>query len=196
MMKNNMLNEIYNILWPHLESENNSMQLKDISGKEISDNADLSSLLEISKASYDDETNRMHQIESKTTIFIGLVSVLASVVIGFISGKFDYLNFNLNLQSIILILFVVYMMMTLFNTIRSLRKIQFFKLDPTEYLNLDKEKVLKQEIADYIMASRRNNISINTKVDYMTLAQDFFLRALIALCSLPIVMLLDKVLNL
>lgn len=196
MMKNNMLNEIYNILWPHLESENNSMQLKDISGKEISDNADLSSLLEISKASYDDETNRMHQIESKTTIFIGLVSVLASVVIGFISGKFDYLNFNLNLQSIILILFVVYMMMTLFNTIRSLRKIQFFKLDPTEYLNLDKEKVLKQEIADYIMASRRNNISINTKVDYMTLAQDFFLRALIAFCSLPIVMLLDKVLNL
>ena len=196
MMKNNMLNEIYNILWPHLESKNNSMQLKDISGKEISDNADLSSLLEISKASYDDETNRMHQIESKTTIFIGLVSVLASVVIGFISGKFDYLNFNLNLQSIILILFVVYMMMTLFNTIRSLRKIQFFKLDPTEYLNLDKEKVLKQEIADYIMASRRNNISINTKVDYMTLAQDFFLRALITFCSLPIVMLLDKVLNL
>ena len=100
------------------------------------------------------------------------------MVIGFISGKFDYLNFNLNLQSIILILFVVYMMMTLFNTIRSLRKIQFFKLDPTEYLNLDKEKVLKQEIADYIMASRRNNISINTKVDYMTLAQDFFFESI------------------
>ena len=92
-MKNNMLNEIYNILWPHLESENNSMQLKDISGKEISDNADLSSLLEISKASYDDETNRMHQIESKTTIFIGLVSVLASCGYWFYKWKIRLFEF-------------------------------------------------------------------------------------------------------
>ena len=168
------------------------------------------------------EDSRLHEVESKATVFIGAfsvaVTILMSLLKDFIFGSTAGLSLGILAGApkwikiavpCLLGLAIFYLCFAIINSVKTLQRNTFSVLGVKETLNAglyaaiilegNKENVSnktnahidnkKAELArKKLLYTFRNETVINRKVEHMTLAQDFFMHAVIVLILMLILL--------
>lgn len=157
------------------------------------------------------ENARLHEVESKATVFIGTFSVAVTILMGllkefmpvpssvFLSTASPYYGI---VMPFLLLIAIFYLCFAIINSVKTLQRQTFSVLGVKESLNAGVNAFVfigtgKDRAGKSIMAQKdykkadlarkkflytyRNEKVINRKVDYMTLAQAHFKRAVILL---------------
>lgn len=148
---------------------------------------------DITYRGYQEEFERMRTTEGKASMFIGTTGFLATIVVGVTTLLVSEQQIG------ILILFLIgitgiltfYMARTISYSVKAMRRQTFTSIDPASVTrNADEEAQLKENIADYINASKKNAYVINRKVEFSFMAQQYFKRAVFSLMFYVIALLL------
>ena len=180
-----ILKAIREFFIPLLDKAGNS-QKPEISGSDIDieDEKDLKIAFEMVQKIDTDEQDRNRTIETKSLIFIGSIGFVIAFIIGITNilltsnhVYFSALTMGIVLTSSVLI---AYFVTSSLYSIKALTRQRFQVLKFEEVIKADKS-YLKELIAKIINDSRENARTINLRVDYMTMAQEYFKRGIIAL---------------
>lgn len=184
---------IRELLWPLLEplQDQDILQIKekDFDWQE----EDLDLMLEYANKYYESEEARKKDVESKSTIFIGTFGVTATILI--------YLSKELVLNSSIITSFfmlilvflmtlsVVYICRAIWFSLKALQRQNYYRLSFPRFMlenDVNKKKKLIIELLNY---TRKNSETINLKVDFMTMAQEYFKRVVVIVSIFSILVL-------
>lgn len=131
------------------------------------------------------EEDRRKSIESKASLFIGTISVATSVVVAssaFISGSQE-LTVPIKISVVISFVLSIYASRTVWFSVKTLERRTYSVLDINDInFNGDKFQYYRHLINVFHKNEITNQSSINTKVDYFTLAQEYYKRAIITIC--------------
>lgn len=188
-----MINNIREFFWPLLEKH--PIAQPDLIRKEdiTVDSSLLEKTLGYAIENYKEETERKKTVEGKSSLFIGTISVVTSVIIGVTSVLVKTSNFNLAVSSLVFLLFIltVYMSRTVWFSIQALERRSYFTISINDFLINDTNgDYYKRLIAEITNKIRKNSLTINSKVDSMTMAQEYFKRAIIVVAIYSFVILL------
>lgn len=189
-----ILNSMREFFWPLLEKGemNKSSTLYTVDELVIDEsNLDLalSSVVKI----FESEEDRKRIVETKSSIFIGTISVITSVILGVTTVLVTKTNFNFIIVSLVVLLFVItiYMSRTIWYSILALQRRTYFSLSLEDYINAGNNVSYKRELICKIANKIQMNYStINAKVDNMTMAQEYFKRAIISVVIYAVLVLL------
>lgn len=157
------------------------------------DSSHLKDTLEYAINCYEAESDRKKTVESKSSLFIGTISVVTSVVIGVTSVLVKVSDFNIAITLLVFLLFVLtlYMSRTVWFSIKALERKNYYSISVTDFLINDaNDDYFKRLIAEITNKIRRNSLTINSKVDSMTMAQEYFKRAIVVVSVYAFVILL------
>lgn len=200
------------------EKQKREKRTKEIKERQFQTNeADI--ILQLAEEYEKREDSRLHEVESKATVFIGIFSVAVTILLGllkdFLPGSGSALK-NINPAwfgtafCLLLALAIFYLCFAIINSVRTLQKNTFSVLGVKETMNagaypsiiLDECKVTSNNEQDSV-SNRKTEIArkkllytylnepvINRKVDYMTLAQKFFIHAVVVLIIMIILLAL------
>lgn len=183
--------------------------------KEIIDyqfrNGEVELMLKISDEYEKRENDRLHEVESKATVFIGTfsvaVTILMSLLKDFMLGRSSVFlpassEYFYIVMFLLLVAAIFYLCFAIINSVKTLQRQTFSVLGVKETLKaggvasiltgankeearngiIGQENYKKADIArKKFLYTYRNETVINRKVDYMTLAQKHFKRAVIVL---------------
>lgn len=157
------------------------------------DSSHLKETLEYTINCYEAESERKKTVESKSSLFIGTISVVTSVIIGVTSVLVRVNDFNLAISLLIFLLFILtlYMSRTVWFSIKALERRNYYSITISDFLISDSnDDYFKKLIAEITNKIRKNSLTINSKVDNMTMAQEYFKRAVIIVSIYAFVILL------
>jgi hypothetical protein len=177
-----IFSKIREFFWPLLEKEDIPEPVS-ISPEDINVNENhFEKTLEYAIKDYESEEERRKLIESKSSLFIGTISVVTTVMIGVTSILVKINDFNHSISILVFLLFLItiYMARTVWFSVKVLERSKYFAISIDDFLikdeGVDYYKKLISEITNKI---RKNSVTINSKVDNMTMAQEYFKRAII-----------------
>jgi hypothetical protein len=177
-----LINKIREFFWPLLEKETiKSPENLDPDDIKISSDH-LERTLNLSINCYENENERKKTIEGKSSLFIGTISIITSVIIGVttVLVKSDDFKNSILLLAILLFFLTLYMARTIWFSIKALERKSYNTLTIDDFLIKEqKDQYYKKLIAEISNKMRKNSLIINTKVDYMTMAQEYFKRSII-----------------
>jgi len=189
----NAFKKIREFFWPLLEKED-PPKFEQLKEDKISvDKSHLAQTLEYALNCYDQEAERRKSIESKASLFIGTISVVTSVVLGVTSILVREHNFDIAVSILVFLLFVLtlYMSRTVWFSIKALERKSYDSISVDDFLiNNADESYYKQLIAEITNKMKKNAITINGKVDNMTMAQEYFKRAIVVVALYSFIILL------
>jgi hypothetical protein len=175
------LNNVREFVWPLLEPLELS-QPKQISQEDCKwgeDETDM--ILEYIEKYQQSEENRKKDVESKSTIFIGTfgvaITVLISLIKDIISSTEPYSIFKLVLVST-MILAIIYLCRAVWFSIKVLERRKYYVFTFPEFMLKSTWDKKRQIIIRKYNNVKRNQDEINIMVDYMTMAQEYFKRAI------------------
>ena len=155
------------------------------------------------------EEDRKKEVESKATIFIGTFAVATTVLIN-MAKEFIFSPIlqteSLNYAVVLLIaLTIIYLCRAIQYAIRTLKRRNYNTLGFPDFMLTEAMDKKKQILVIQYNAIKKNQKEINIKVDYMTMAQEYFQRAVTTVLLLTIMFLgafimqnkffLDNILN-
>jgi len=177
-----IISDIREFFWPLLEKSNlpepEIVNQEDIS---VSTNH-LGITLEYALSCYQEENERKKTVEGKSSLFIGTISVITSVVIGVTSVlvKSDIFSPTIPILLFLLFILTVYMARTVWFSIKALERKSYYSLSINDFLISNSDDLYyKKLIAEITNKIRKNSTTINSKVDNMTMAQEYFKRAIV-----------------
>lgn len=174
---------IREFFWPLLEDEDEPQKIKEISLDELLINSDnIEKTLEFALSNFEAEESRRASVESKSSLFISTISVITTIIIAVTSILFKDSQSSGWLSCLIFLLFVltVYMARTVWFSIKVLERRAYERISHDDFiLSHEKDDYLKSIIVSVINKTQVNSITINEKVDYMTMAQEYYKRAII-----------------
>lgn len=189
----NVFKGIREFFWPLLE-KGKPQEFKQLNEDEILvDKSHLDKTLEYTLDCYNQEAERRKSIESKASLFIGTISVVTSVVLGVTSILVKENSFNITVSILVFLLFILtlYMSRTVWFSIKALEREKYYSKAVDDFLiNSADESYYKQLIAAITNKIRKNAITINGKVDNMTMAQEYFKRAIVVVALYSFIILL------
>ncbi|TXL65629.1 hypothetical protein FHP05_05755 [Cerasibacillus terrae] len=184
---------IRELIWPLLEplQEQDILQIKE---KDFDwEEEDLDLMLEYANKYYESEEARKQDVESKSTIFIGTFGVTATILI-YLSKELVLNNsvipsfFMLILISL-MTLSVVYICRAIWFSLKALQRQNYYRLSFPRFMlenDVNKKKKLIIALLNY---TRNNSETINLKVDFMTMAQEYFKRVVVFVSIFSILVL-------
>ena len=188
-----IFSNIREFFWPLLEKAQ-ILEPNKISQEEITvDNSHLEKTLEYAIRCYEAETERKKTVEGKASLFIGTISIVTSFVIGVTSVLVKVNDFNITISALVFLLFVltVYMARTVWFSIKALERKNYYSISINDFLISDSDdKYYRKLIAEIINKIKKNSLTINSKVDNMTMAQEYFKRAIVIVVLYSFVILL------
>lgn len=190
-----IFSKIREFFWPLLEKEILKEPAK-ITPEEIQVSDDyLEKTLEYAIDNYEAELERKKTVESKSSLFIGTISVITTVIIGVTSLFIKTSEFDAAILGLVILLFLLtlYMSRTVWFSIKALERGTYHTISINDFLvNGNKSEYHKKIISDITNKIKANYKTINNKVDNMTMAQEYFKRAIVivVLYSLGIVVFL------
>jgi hypothetical protein len=154
----------------------------------------LPKTLEYAMNGFNAQEERRKTIEGKSSLFVGTISVVTSVVIGISTTIVKSIQCNPFLIVLYFLLFIltVYLLRTIWFSIKVLEKEAYHTLSFDDFnLNEAKANYYKEVITIVVNYTKRNSWVINKKVDNMVMAQKYFKRAIVtvALCAVDLVFL-------
>lgn len=168
---------IREIFWPLLEKNNISSTVEGDTVNIPTDQID--NAIELSFKVYDAELSRVSTVETKASIFIGTLAIITSVAIAITTSLINekYSLSRLILLSLLFIL-IMYILRTVWFAVKVHERKPFHMLFINDiYVIVDKQKffhAINKKI-------KMNLTVINSKVDNMTMAQEYFKRAIVTL---------------
>lgn len=153
----------------------------------------LKDTLEYTIGCYEAESERKKIVENKSSLFIGTISVVTSVVIGVTSVLVKVSDFNIAITLLVFLLFILtlYMSRTVWFSIKALERKNYHSITVSDFLISDSDDAyFKKLIAEISNKIRRNSLTINSKVDSMTMAQEYFKRAIVVVAIYAFVILM------
>jgi hypothetical protein len=185
--------QIREFFWPLLEKGNNT-QCLNISNV---DNIQLEEeLFKHVLSCYNDEEERRKTIENKSSLFIG-TSIVAIVVI-LITTIFvkETAKTIWDILSIILLFFIaIYLIRTVWFSIKVLERKIYHTLSAGDYiLAYSKQNPYKKLISELTKAIQQNQKTNNSKIDNMTMAQEYFKRTIVTIGIFAFILLLNNIL--
>lgn len=184
---------IREFFWPLLEKDEISAPPMLHKNNISVDSSHLKDTLEYTINCYEAESDRKKTVESKSSLFIGTISVVTSVVIGVTSLLVKVSDFNIAITLLVFLLFVLtlYMSRTVWFSIKALERKNYYSISVTDFLIDDaNDDYFKKLIAEITNKIRKNSLTINSKVDSLTMAQEYFKRAIVVVSVYAFVILL------
>ena len=188
-----ILKNVREFFWPLLEplEETNIRQITIDDCKFLDDEIDFElKYLEDNRKS---EEDRKKEVESKATIFVGTFAVATTVLINM--AKEFIFSPVLELQSLnyfvvfFIALTIIYLCRAIQFAIRTLQRRKYNTLGFPDFLLTEDRDKKKQILVRQYNAIKKNQKEINIKVDYMTMAQAYFQRAVMTVLLLTIMFL-------
>lgn len=178
----NIFNKVREFFWPLLE-KGSTQQVENLAEQDISvDISHLPKILEYTLNCYYQEDERRKNIEDKASLFIGTISVVTSILLGVTSILVKENSFDIAIAILVFLLFILtlYMARAVWFSVKTLEKKNYFSISIDLFLiNSTNETYYKQLISRVTHIIRKNTIIINNKVDNMTMAQEYFKRAIV-----------------
>lgn len=179
-----MLNKIREFFWPLLE-KGETQKIEELSIDVLNINEEnLEKALEFTIKTYEEEESRKSSIESKSSLFIGTISVVTSVIIGITSFLIKTTEFSTLICLLVFVLFILtlYMARTVWFSIKALERQAYHTVNKNDFLIAgNKISYYKKIIIEIINKTLKNSVTINSKVDNMTMAQEYFKRAIVVI---------------
>jgi hypothetical protein len=173
---------IREFFWPLLEKETIKPP-ENLNPEEIKVIPDqLERTLNLSIHCYEAENERKKTIEGKSSLFIGTISIITSVIIGVttVLVKSDDFRDSILILAFLLFFLTLYMARTIWFSIKALERKSFNSISIDDLLISDQnDQYYKKLIAEISNKLRKNALIINSKVDYMTMAQEYFKRSIV-----------------
>ncbi|ULB35727.1 hypothetical protein [Proteiniphilum propionicum] len=189
----NIFSRIREFVWPLLEKGPITPPTHlDVNEIEV-DSPHLQKTLEYVIDCYNAESDRRKGIESKASLFIGTISVVTSVVLGVTSILVKENEFGIMVCALILLLFVLtlYMARTIWFSIQAVERKNYHSISVNDFLFKDSnDEYYKKLIAEFANKINKNVSTINSKVDSMTMAQEYFKRAIVTVVLYAFIILL------
>lgn len=189
----NIFEKVREFVWPLLEKgeiiQPSCLNVDEI----IVDSSHLQKTLEYVFDCYNSEADRRKSIEGKASLFIGTISVVTSVVLGVTSILVKENDFDITMSALLVLLLVLtlYMSRTIWFSIQALERKNYYSISVNDFLINDlNDEYYKKLIAEITNKINRNALTINSKVDSMTMAQEYFKRAIVVVTLYSFLILL------
>jgi hypothetical protein len=186
------------LIWPVLETleetEENLVRVEDCSW--AVEERDI--ILDYASKYYESEESRKREVESKATIFIGTFGVVATILI-YLAKDLVISDTNSQTWFLLILIFImtlsiVYMSRAIWFSIKTLQRQSYYRISfPNSFLKSDNQNIKDRLIVKYYNDTRRNSNVINLKVDYMTMAQEYFKRVIFLVCLFAVLVFMRYV---
>lgn len=133
---------------------------------------------------YDGEEDRRKSIESKASLFISTISLATSIVVAANSLIINNINYSIIIKVSVALSFIlsIYAARTVWFAVKALERGNYSVLGLSD-INIKgtKQDYQKHLIECYFRMNRANESIINAKVNYATMAQEYYKRAIIVI---------------
>ena len=176
--------KIREFFWPLLE-KGKLQKIKILTIDDIIVNDEnIQKVLDYSMKIYESELARNTAIEGKASLFISSLAIITSVVLAITTTLIGQNGFNSVLFLLIWLLFflTIYVLRTVWFAVKVHERKSFNTFYHNDILNTGNEdEYSRQLICTIINKTKRNSIVINSKIDNVVMAQEYFKRAIITL---------------
>lgn len=184
---------IREFFWPLLE-KGEDQKVQELDPNEINvENIHLEQTLKYALNFYESEEQRKKTVEGKSSLFISIISVITSIILGITTVLVRTNDFSVILLFLIFLLFVlsIYMSRTVWFSLKTLERKAYYSISISDFLIGEKsDDYFKKLISDITNKVRNNSVVINKKVDNMTMAQEYFKRAIVIVSFYSFVILI------
>ena len=188
-----LFKNIREFFWPLLE-KGEAQIIQKLEPNEINvENKHLEQTLKYALDFYESEAQRKKTIEGKSSLFISIISVITSIILGVTTVLVKTNDFSVVLLFLIFLLFVlsIYMSRTVWFSLKTLERKAYYSISSNDFLIGEKsDDYFKKLISDITNKVRKNSKVINEKVDNMTMAQEYFKRAIVIVSFYSFVILI------
>jgi disulfide bond formation protein DsbB len=188
-----LFENIREFFWPLLE-KGKAQKIQKLEPNEIKvENKHLEQTLKYALDFYESEAQRKKTVEGKSSLFISIISVITSIILGVTTVLVKTNDFSVVLLFLIFLLFVlsIYMSRTVWFSLKTLERKAYYSISINDFLIGEKnDDYFKKIISDITNKVRKNSIVINEKVDNMTMAQEYFKRAIVIVSFYSFVILI------
>lgn len=140
-------------------------------------------MLEYVEKYQESEEKRNRDVESKSTIFIATFGVATTVLISLIKDMILDSAESHTLIKLFLIcmmtLSIIYMCRAIWFSVKVLERRTYYVMGFPNFMLNDCAGKKKQLVLEHYNNTKKNQDTINIKVDYMTMAQEYFKRAIV-----------------
>lgn len=178
------MEKIREFFWPLLEkAEEQNVKLLKKEDIDVNEN-NLQKVLEYSMKIYESELGRNATIEAKASLFINSLAIITSVVLAITTTLIGQNSFSSILFLLICLLFflTIYVLRTVWFAVKVHERKSFNTFYHSDILKNGEEKEYTKELISAIVnKTRKNAVVINSKINNMVMAQEYFKRAIITL---------------
>lgn len=179
------MEKIREYFWPLLEKAKKEPTITLLNVEDITvddDNIDI--VLDYAMKIYESELGRNAAIETKASLFISSLAIITSVVLAITTTLINKDGFNLILFLLVLVLFflTIYVLRTVWFAVKVHERRAFNTFYHSDILkNGNKKEYSKQLLASIVNKTKKNALIINSKINNMVMAQEYFKRAIVTL---------------
>lgn len=187
---------IREFFWPLLEAEKPSSMKRSkrhdpLPVVTLAKETDLDVAYDLALKYYEAEEDRKSSVESKSTVFIACIGFGITIILNL--GKEVFASGNFNGASLVFVflitLITVYLCRTVWFAIQALERRTYHKLAPVDFALERSSGYKKHLIATLISYTDKNTLQNNAKVEHMTMAQEYFKRAIVSMGLYAILLL-------
>jgi len=150
----------------------------------IVDDKNIQKTLDYSMKIYESELARNSAIEAKASLFISSLAIITSVVLAITTTLIGQNGFNSVLFILILLLFflTIYVLTTVWFAVKVHERKSFNTFYHSDILKSgDENEYSRKLICTIVNKTKKNAVIINSKIDNVVMAQEYFKRAIITL---------------
>ena len=193
-----LFENVREFFWPLLE-KGEVQKIQKLEPNEIKvENKHLEQTLKYALDFYESEAQRKKTVEGKSSLFISIISIITSIILGVTTVLVKSNDFSVVLLFLIFLLFVlsIYMSRTVWFSLKTLERKAYYSVSINDFLiNEKNDDYFKRLVSDITNKVRKNSIVINEKVDNMTMAQEYFKRAIVIVSFYSFVILIFFILK-
>jgi hypothetical protein len=143
------------------------------------------------------EENRKKEVESKSTIFIGTFGVVTAVLISLtkelILNDSVPVTFSKLLLICMMTLAIIYLCRAIWFSIKALERRKYYTMGFPKFMLNESTDKKRQIIIMQYNNTKKNQDEINIKVDYMTMAQEYFKRAIVVVATFSVIVFVNYI---
>lgn len=192
------MEKIREIFWPLLEKGEQQTITALTKDDIVVEKVNIQKTLEYALKIYESELARNSVIETKASLFISSLAIITSVVLAITTTLIGQNGFNTVLFLLVSTLFIltIYVLRTVWFAVKVHERKPFHTFYHNDILiQGDEIEYSKTLISAIITKTKKNSLIINSKIDNMVMAQEYFKNAIVTLsiyAVLLIVFFIDK----
>lgn len=183
-------------VWPLLEpAEPEPVPKIGLCDITVSKPKELDTTYDLALKYYESEEKRRSDVESKCTIFIGSLGFGITILLNL--GKDIFFSSSAVVPTaifatLLFTIIIVYLCRVVWFAIKALERKGYHVIKPADFINCCDNDLKKELIVKIVNYAYENSFVINDKVSYMTMAQEYFKRAIVSIALYAILMFLTS----